>query len=659
MEFLFQGWGGADAAQIDFFAAQYPQQVQDICNTANEICNNCFVFRDHWEMERTQQSVRFGDTIAWTHIPAGDPEWLYAFHRHTIFLNLAKAYRFTQNEVYAKSFVRLATDWLDHVPLTEESSANTWRSLEAGLRMENWLKALQLFSGCPAVPQALTDRLLQSMQVHKDYLLAASGAFQALSNWGVLQDYGLLLAGIALRDDACVQTAAMRLESEIAMQVFDDGSHWEQSPMYHCEVLHCFLGALSVGEKNGAVFSQAYRSRLHRMAQALAAWCKPDGCLPCQSDSDAIDARDLLAQAAVLFEDGALKFAAGPLLPAPAVWNLSAAEARRFAALAPTLPASLSTLLPDSGNAFLRSDATADAVWLHLHCGCLGSGHGHADLLHADVFAYGEDILIDSGRYTYVDGPLRRRLKLPAAHNTTRVDETDFSTCIDSWGYGALAQPLKGECKFTPAADYVSGGHLGYMALAQGSVLPLRKVVYVKPDVFVILDEFHTVSAHRYEQYFHFAPQGSVRQTPQGAVYTGAKATAELLCLGDGLALQWEEAPLSREYNTLQHAPCLTVSKSGSGFTTFATVLTVQKAGQPLAVTAELLPVTLAKAGTRVAPEKATALRICKNGEETVVLLCHQEIISEVDLLCVGAYRGYGKVIVFDSAHPTGTVLAW
>ena len=33
--------------------------------------------------------------------------------------------------------------------------------------------------------------------------------------------------------------------------------------------------------------------------------------------------------------------------------------------------------------------------------------------------------------------------------------------------------------------------------------------------------------------------------------------------------------------------------------------------------------------------------------------------ISEVDLLSAGGYSGYGKVLLFDPAHPHGLCLAW
>ena len=60
-------------------------------------------------------------------------------------------------------------------------------------------------------------------------------------------------------------------------------------------------------------------------------------------------------------------------------------------------------------------------------CGSLGGGHGHFDKLHVDLSIAGEDVLIDSGRYTYVDGSLRRQLKSSCAHNVPVVDWQEYT----------------------------------------------------------------------------------------------------------------------------------------------------------------------------------------------------------------------------------------
>ena len=135
-----------------------PQDTQRSISIAEDVCQHRFVFRDHWEMERTNQPVDFGQQVTdiqWDCIPAGDPEWLYAMNRHTCFVNLGKAWQYTKEEKYARKYAELIEDWIDRVPLTPQSEGDTWRSLEAGLRCEYWLRALKLFEDSPVVTPSL------------------------------------------------------------------------------------------------------------------------------------------------------------------------------------------------------------------------------------------------------------------------------------------------------------------------------------------------------------------------------------------------------------------------------------------------------------------------------------------------------------------------
>lgn len=648
-----------DAAS-ELFSTRFPANAATVLAQANRVCENTFLFSDHWEMERTQVPVQFEGAIDWAHIPANDPEWLYAMNRHTSFVNLGKAYRCTKDVRYAQHFARLISDWIDRVPLTQESASSTWRSLEAGLRCETWLRCLALFEGSAALTAELKDKIDGCLTVHAKYLAATSNDFHRLSNWGVLQDHGLLLLGIYFGVDEHVNLAAQRLDAQLHLQVLRDGSHWEQSPMYHCEVLHCAIDALLVARQNGIELPPRFVNNVHQMCKALAAWNKPNGRLFCQSDSDDTDARDIVAQGALLFEDGSLKVAANGMLFEENIWDFGPDVYAQYAKIAELHEKCASTALPDSGNYVLRGDASTDAAYLHFHCGCLGSGHGHADLLHIDAGMYGEDMLIDSGRYTYVNTPLRRQLKLPAAHNTTRVDGVDFSTCIDSWGYDALAQPIKGEYTFETAADYVSGLHLGYMSLASGAVLTGRKIVFIKPNIFVIFDQFYARGAHEYEQNFHFgAGKLTTAEHNTHCHWQSEKASGVLLCLGDALAGTMSRAPYSRDYNALLEGDVLTVTQKGDGFASFITVLALDGAEQTPQIAARIVPVTTVRMPKLLPAEKAQAVEITSNGQSYTVLMCSGETVSEVELLRAGEREGYGKAIVFTPESPDGVCLAW
>lgn len=190
--------------------------------------------------------------------------------------------------------------------VTEQSCTGTWRSLEAGLRAANWLRVLRLFHGSSILTPERQKRMEDCLTVHGEYLASTFHNFHRLSNWGVLQDHGLYLLGLHLnREDWCA-LAAERITQNLHLSVFADGSHWEQSPLYHCEVLQCVLDVLWAAKQNSRTLPAEIGEKAHAMCRALRIWLKPNGHLLLQSDSDDVDARDLLVSGTLLFQDAAL-----------------------------------------------------------------------------------------------------------------------------------------------------------------------------------------------------------------------------------------------------------------------------------------------------------------------------------------------------------------
>ena len=549
---------------------------------ANDVLENRFLFRDHWEMERTHEPVQFGaaeSDINWACIPADDPEWLYAMNRHTSFVNLGKAWLYTRDRRYAEKWARLIENWIDRVPLRLESQGNTWRSLEAGLRCEYWLRALIYVADSGVVTDALQKKIDASLLEHGEYLTWKSGEFHKISNWGVLQDHGLFLLGVYFDNAEWRNLALRRLDENLHRSVMADGSQWEQSPMYHCEVLHNAADTLLIARLNRVEVPPRFEDSVHRMSLALAAWTKPDGRLPCQSDSDDTDARDILAMGALLFGDPALREAAGGEPFEENYWDFGPECEKTLAELPGLSGGRPSDALPDSGNYMLRSAGGRDAAYIRFHCGAMGGGHGHADQLHIDAGRLGEDFLIDPGRYTYVGCPERLALKRPAAHNTTMVDEQDFSPCLDTWAYASQAVPLKGAHRFTPRADLVCGGHLGYM---DRGVAVFRRVVFLKEMcAAVVFDEFFAEpeAEHLYAQHFHFG-EGDVRLNGAAVLWRGKTLCAALHCLGD-VTCELGRAPFSRDYNRLEEGDALCVRSRARGSASLTAVIHLC-AGAPL-----------------------------------------------------------------------------
>ncbi|MGN0974626.1 MAG: heparinase II/III family protein [Gemmiger sp.] len=633
---------GAAAREVQ---ARFPGEAARIVQRAREICRRTFVFQDPWEMERTSEPVCFDGPIDWVSTPNGDAEWVYALNRHTTFLNLARAWRFTGDDAFAHAFSEQMIDWLDRVPHTSAAESTAWRALEAGLRCENWLRALQLFEGAP-LPEKLRPAAEESLQEHGRFLVRSHGPFQKLSNWGVLQDHGLFLLGLYFDQARWTALALARMAENLQNALLADGVQWEQSPMYHCEVLQAVSDTVLNARRTGTPLPAGFEDDVHRMFIALAAWIKPDGRLLCQSDSDAIDARGLLAKGALLFGDRTLHAAVGDMLPCEVLWDFGPGCAEFFAAPAAAAPADgiVSKALPDSGNYMLRAAPGKDTAWLHLHGGSLGGGHGHADLLHIDLYHRGEDVLLDAGRGTYVDGPLRRRLKSPAAHNTLRLDGQDFTVYRDTWSWAQVATPLPAEYRFTPEADYLCAGHLGYGIPVQ------RKVLFLKPDIFVLFDLCRCKGVHTVEQNFQFGP-GDLTVQGRSARWQGRRAQAHLQFLHSGSAEPYR-GEVSPAYNTLLFAPALRVQTQVEGLCPLVTVISLDTA-----ILAQLLPVTT-PGGDPLPPSAAQAVRLEKGGQTCTVLLTHAAGPWDAGLLSAGGCSGHGRALVFTPHTPGGLCLA-
>ena len=662
----------------------FPGGKEACLEQADRILKNSFVFQEHWEMERTHEAVVFWDKIEWDAVPFGDPEWLYALNRHTCFLILGKAWRYRCGEKdeagrskaleYGKKFVALLEDWLENAPLAPESRNGTWRSLEAGIRVEFWLKSMALFDNCPLFTEEIRERMEVCLREHAGYLLEVNLPFHRLSNWGILQNHGLLLLGLYFGENGWIQAAVRRLDEECHLQVFRDGTQWEQSPMYHGEVLYCLLDSLLHLKRFDRPAPRRLWEKVRKMVYALAAWCKPDGHMPCHGDSDDIDARDLIAEGAVLFKDGRLKFLAHGILLEDNLWNLSWEEKAFYDGLEAREPEEASRALTDSGNYFLRDGLGADSDYLKFHCGCMGSGHGHGDQLHVDYFSHGEDILVDAGRYTYVDNDIRKRLKAPAAHNTVCIDGENFCECVDSWGYSRMALPWKGEYCFLPGMGMVSGAHLGYL---DRGVFPVRKAVLLSKGLMLLCDAFYScgqqgqenpqagaaagnmgkAAVHSYQSRFHFGKQGIAEAEDGGIWFHSPGVQARMLCLKGKCRVT--KAEISTEYNQLSESFCVENTWEASGFTSQFTVVAAAGAKEQLELSAELLPVSMVRNGRTLSGEEAEAIRILKNGGEYVVIVCHQELISEVDIFTAGGYESYGKLMVFTPECAEGEVLQY
>ncbi|MHB8993640.1 MAG: heparinase II/III domain-containing protein [Armatimonadota bacterium] len=155
-----------------------------------------------------------------------------------------------------------------------------------------------------------------------------------------------------------------------------------------------------------------------------------------------------------------------------------------------TEPARASYAFPGSGYYVMRSSwEPRQARYLYFDLTPQALGHAHNDAGHFELYAYGKPLLADTGDY-FLGWGYRAAL-----HNTIEVDGQDQAR-------GAAATMLPHEWLSTNGFDFADLAHEAYGAQ---KINHRRKLLFIKPDYYVLCDILTGEGDHKYEQFFHFA----------------------------------------------------------------------------------------------------------------------------------------------------------
>jgi hypothetical protein len=197
--------------------------------------------------------------------------------------------------------------------------------------------------------------------------------------------------------------------------------------------------------------------------------------------------------------------------------------------------------------------------------------------------------------------------------------------------------------------EFVQAGHLGYM---DKGVFVNRKIVSIRPDIYVIMDECYGTGAHTYQSYYHFDSRGSVRmQQEEGntvAAFEGSRVYAKLYALSSIESAELLSTHISRRYNEEEENQTLRLNWRGDGFSSNLLVIETGDKERRKKFSCEKIPVSSALKHTDYPNFMAEGVKLSVDGEEYVVILCHQEVNSPTDLVVCDGCIGFGNVIVFD-----------
>lgn len=565
--------------------------------------------------------------IQWRSNPTKDFVWLFNLNRQEWLWDLVAAYFLTGDEKYARDFELILSDWFAQNPMMKwknESDA-VWRLIDSSLRLTStWLDALTVFFPDDAISDDLKWKMLASIHDHAQFLMH----FRSPGRNHLMQEtFGLMAAAAVLPEfkmsPRWLEIAKLRLDRVLTDEVYPDGGYNELSTFYHRFVIRIVQQIADFADEHGVKLTALFYERLQQMYTFLMYLSWPDGTMPAMNDGfHAKNMRILYDAPAKMFER-----------PDFAFFATDGKEG--------TEPPERSIGFPYSGIYVMRSDWSNDSRYMIVDAGLFGSSHGHEDKLSFELFAFGKPFIIESGTYTYVYNRWHQYFESSFAHNTIVVDKRSQLRHAneDNW---VSASPQKqpnvwiSNVNFDYLESRYDEGYGNRKEDVLKGITHTRRILFVKPDYWILWDVVDGAGSHSAEQIFHFAAETEVQiedgknirvNYPSGPALFVFNLAGELSLT----KMSGEEDPIqgwiSPEYGSKMPAPVVGVESREELPRVFISVLySAQNSAAIDQLKMELISVEMD--GQQLHESKVVAVKI-QNGRTTDLLFIGPGIVGE------------------------------
>ena len=461
-----------------------------------------------WNDFKWQSANRGGlpEPDAWDLEDGFDFEYLFQRVRFKHFPWLLEEYRQSGKEEILYYLIKTMTDFIrakgmpyTYRPGQHEHIGNAWRDDTTSQTLcGGWPRGLDAAERIQAFASVFGE-LVQSRYMTAEictgilkytwdacHALAFQSLTKPVTNLRQFEVMGLFKAAVVFSEfqeqPEWIKAVNQTLEDMMLSVTLEDGTYNETTGGYNMSVCQNFIDFKKQCMENGYAQSEAFEARLKKFARYNVLLQGPDG--------ESLQYGD---QAAGRYEGIQFPELIEWFQDAELTYLLTRGKQGKR-------PEWTSYRFPVSGAAMLRSDWGRDAVYLFTQARG-GGAHGHQDDNHITLLAGGRVLLTDAGIFTYTpDDPYRRWGVSPLAHNTVCINELEQ----EYWkGLGVCQEFIT-----APFCDILTQSTSRYRGFSY-----TRKIVFVKPAVFLVTDEIvpeDETQENWYRQPWHMLPTAKI-----------------------------------------------------------------------------------------------------------------------------------------------------
>lgn len=420
----------------------------------------------------------------------------------------------------AAEIQRLMRDWVAHNPLGAGDSRDAWHPYVVSLRAVNWMFALAMAPREADVDPDLPGELARQVVFIERNLETDVGGNHLLKNLKALAIAGCYWSGRGA--DALRTRFVPWFTTELQRQLRSDGGHYEQSPMYHVQVLVDTAEVALALRLRGYAVPEPLDAVLRQMSAFLDVICHPDGQIAQFGDS-AFNMTPTPAEVQALVSLARGLGVNGPVAPRHAAFA-AALQPESYRPPAAATAGSVAEPLPAgvwdpraSGFVVLATKDRRFHLVADMGPVCPDDlpAHAHSDLFGFEVSVDGVRLIVDTGVSEYRAGQWRDFERSTRAHSTVAVDGREQSECWSSFRVAERAHVIGGRRFEAPGVRGAVAAHDGYRRLPS-PVTHTRQFALVADRAWLIVDGLDGAGTHGWETYLHAHPEAAFTAHPDG-----------------------------------------------------------------------------------------------------------------------------------------------